>query len=105
MARKRHAIINAALAAFLDQGYGGSSVNRIAASAGVSITTLYRHSTGRRNCAPGSATHTGRSCLLLQAEIVDTALLGGPVPDTAAIRTRSHEAANDLLALAEAGRL
>ena len=41
---------------------------------------------------------------LLQAEIVDTALLGGPVPDTAAIRIRSHRAANDLLALAEAGR-
>lgn len=43
MARKREAIINAALAAFLEEGYGGSSVNRIAASAGVSITTLYRH--------------------------------------------------------------
>ncbi|MGW6145858.1 TetR/AcrR family transcriptional regulator C-terminal domain-containing protein, partial [Streptomyces sp. NPDC055140] len=42
---------------------------------------------------------------LLQAEIVDTALLGGPVPDPAAIRIRSQEAANDLLALAQAGRL
>jgi hypothetical protein len=38
---------------------------------------------------------------------VDTALLGGPVPDPAAIRIRirSQEAANDLLALAQAGRL
>ncbi|MEU1529708.1 TetR/AcrR family transcriptional regulator [Streptomyces fagopyri] len=43
MARKREAIIGAALAAFLDEGYGGSSVNRSAASAGVSITTLSRH--------------------------------------------------------------
>ncbi|MFI1765752.1 TetR/AcrR family transcriptional regulator C-terminal domain-containing protein [Streptomyces sp. NPDC020800] len=42
---------------------------------------------------------------LLQAEIVDTALLGGPAADPDAIRTRSQEAANDLLALAEAGRL
>nr|WP_168504981.1 hypothetical protein [Streptomyces sp. S1D4-11]QIY93436.1 hypothetical protein HEP87_03880 [Streptomyces sp. S1D4-11] len=42
---------------------------------------------------------------LLQAEIVDTALLGGPVPDPAAVRIRSQEAANDLLALAQAGRL
>ncbi|QIY93436.2 hypothetical protein HEP87_03880 [Streptomyces sp. S1D4-11] len=39
---------------------------------------------------------------LLQAEIVDTALLGGPVPDPAAVRIRSQEAANDLLALAQA---
>jgi TetR/AcrR family transcriptional repressor of mexJK operon len=42
---------------------------------------------------------------LLQAEIVDTALLAGPVPDPAAVRIRSQEAASDLLALAEAGRL
>ncbi|MFE2430379.1 hypothetical protein ACFXJ5_26970 [Streptomyces sp. NPDC059373] len=42
---------------------------------------------------------------LLQAEIMGTALLGGPVPDAAAIRTRAHQAATDLLALAEAGRL
>jgi TetR/AcrR family transcriptional repressor of mexJK operon len=43
MARKRDAIINAALLAFLEDGYAGSSVNRIAAQAGVAITTLYRH--------------------------------------------------------------
>ncbi|MBP2055044.1 hypothetical protein J2Z21_008057 [Streptomyces griseochromogenes] len=36
---------------------------------------------------------------------MDTALLGGPAPDPDAIRIRSQEAANDLLALAEAGRL
>jgi AcrR family transcriptional regulator len=197
MARKREAIINAALAAFLEEGYGGSSVNRIAASAGVSITTLYRHfeskddlfvaviqeacDTSARAADPDwlklppveGLTEAGCELLqhilseqqlalftvvardaqrfpelgrryqqeiigdrialftrhlshwptelrarisdptraahifsaLLQAEIVDTALLGGPVPDTAAIRIRSHQAANDLLALAEAGRL
>lgn len=43
MARKRVAIIDAATRAFLLEGYSGSSVNRIADSAGVSIKTLYRH--------------------------------------------------------------
>src|ERR1700754_2283655 len=43
MARKREAIVAAALDAFLEEGYAGSSVNRIAAGAGVSIKTLYRH--------------------------------------------------------------
>ncbi|MDX6345664.1 MAG: hypothetical protein QOF84_454 [Streptomyces sp.] len=197
MTRKREAIINAALTAFLDEGYGGSSVNRIAANAGVSITTLYRHfdskddlyvaviqeacdtlaqsadldwldlppleglteagcrllnhilseqqlalfrvvardaqrfpELGRRYqqeiigdridlftrhlshwpadlrskvSDPTRAAHVFSA--LLQAEIMDTALLGGPVPDAAAIRTRAHQAATDLLALAEAGRL
>ncbi|MFF7756149.1 hypothetical protein ACFZCP_44845 [Streptomyces sp. NPDC007971] len=42
---------------------------------------------------------------LLQAEIVDIALLRGPAHDPDAIHIRSQEAANDLLALAEAGRL
>ncbi|GHH76688.1 TetR family transcriptional regulator [Streptomyces sulfonofaciens] len=197
MARKREAIVNAALAAFLEEGYGGSSVNRIAASAGVSITTLYRHFDGKDDlfvaviqaaCDTSAQTAdpqwldlppleglTEAGCellrhilseqqlalfrvvardaqrfpelgrryqqeilgdrtalftrhlsrwpaklrakvsdpvraahvfsALLQAEIVDTALLGGPVPGPAAIRIRSHEAANDLLALAGAGRL
>ncbi|MFD4545922.1 TetR/AcrR family transcriptional regulator [Streptomyces sp. NPDC058466] len=197
MARKREAIINAALAAFLEEGYGGSSVNRIAASAGVSITTLYRHfdskddlfvaviqeacDTSAQSADPEwlglppleGLTEAGCELLqhilseqqlalfrvvardaqrfpelgrryqqeilgnridlftrhlshwpadlrakvgdptraahlfsaLLQAEVVDTALLGGPVPSPAAIRTRAQEAASDLLALAEAGRL
>jgi AcrR family transcriptional regulator len=43
MARKRAAIVAAALNAFLDAGYAGASVNHIADSAGVSIKTLYRH--------------------------------------------------------------
>jgi TetR/AcrR family transcriptional repressor of mexJK operon len=43
MTRKRAAIVDAALRAFLDTGYAESSVNRIAAAAGVSIKTLYRH--------------------------------------------------------------
>jgi AcrR family transcriptional regulator len=43
MTRKRDAIVDAALTAFLRDGYEGSSVNRIAEEAGVSIKTLYRH--------------------------------------------------------------
>src|SRR5258708_17499977 len=43
MARKRDVILKAALGAFLEDGYAGSSVNRIAEKAGVSIKTLYRH--------------------------------------------------------------
>jgi AcrR family transcriptional regulator len=197
MARKREAIISAALAAFLEEGYGGSSVNRIAASAGVSITTLYRHFDSKDDlfvaviqeaCETSGQTSdpqwlklppleglTEAGCELLQHilseqqlalfrvvareaqrfpelgrryqqeilgdrialftrhlshwpaklrskvsdptraahvfsallrwEIVDTALLGGAVPDPGTIRIRSEEAANDLLALAETGRL
>ncbi len=36
---------------------------------------------------------------------MDTALLGGPVPDADAIRGRALKAGGDLLALVEAGRL
>lgn len=43
MARKRGQIVDAARKAFLDAGYAEASVNRIAATAGVSIKTLYRH--------------------------------------------------------------
>jgi TetR/AcrR family transcriptional repressor of mexJK operon len=43
MARKQAVIVEAALKAFLDLGYAEASVNRIAATAGVSIKTLYRH--------------------------------------------------------------
>ncbi len=43
MARKRALIVDAALKAFLEAGYAEASVNHIAAVAGVSIKTLYRH--------------------------------------------------------------
>lgn len=43
MDRKRAVIVEAALKAFLDAGYAEASVNHIAADAGVSIKTLYRH--------------------------------------------------------------
>lgn len=47
MARKRAQIVAAARQAFLDEGYAGSSVNRIADAASVSIKTLYRHFAGK----------------------------------------------------------
>jgi AcrR family transcriptional regulator len=43
MARNRAAILGAARAVFLKEGYGGASMEGIAAQAGVSIMTLYRH--------------------------------------------------------------
>lgn len=43
MARKRALLVEAALKAFLEAGYAEASVNQIAAAAGVSIKTLYRH--------------------------------------------------------------
>ena len=43
MARKRAEILDAARQAFLRSGYEGASMEGIAAAAGVSIMTLYRH--------------------------------------------------------------
>src|SRR5215469_5721913 len=40
---KRQAIIDAAQRVFLDQGFAGSSVDAIAAAAGVSKQTIYNH--------------------------------------------------------------
>lgn len=42
-ARKRRAILDAATEAFLEQGYGGTSMDSIAAAAGVSKQTVYQH--------------------------------------------------------------
>src|ERR1700681_1120502 len=43
MKRKRGAIVDAARQAFLENGYAQTSMDRIAAEAGVSIKTVYRH--------------------------------------------------------------
>lgn len=42
-ARKRRAIMEAALAAFLEKGYGRTSMDEIAAAAAVSKQTVYKH--------------------------------------------------------------
>jgi AcrR family transcriptional regulator len=41
--RKRRAIVEAATAAFLDHGYRGTSMDAVAAAAGVSKQTVYQH--------------------------------------------------------------
>lgn len=41
--RKRRAIVEAATAAFLDHGYRGTSMDSVAAAAGVSKQTVYQH--------------------------------------------------------------
>lgn len=47
MASKRAAILNAARETFLRAGYEGTSMEGIAATAGVSIMTLYRHASSK----------------------------------------------------------
>lgn len=47
MARKRTAILDAAREAFLRHGYDSTTMEGIAADAGVSIMTLYRHAAGK----------------------------------------------------------
>ena len=47
-ARKRRAILDAAATAFLRQGYLGTSMDEIAAIAGVSKQTVYKHFTDKR---------------------------------------------------------
>jgi len=49
MARKRAAILDAAKKAFLEDGYEGVSMEGIAAKAGVSIMTLYRHAASKND--------------------------------------------------------
>jgi TetR/AcrR family transcriptional repressor of mexJK operon len=46
--RKRAAILDAATAAFLREGYRGTSMDEIAAAAGVSKQTVYKHFTDKR---------------------------------------------------------
>src|SRR5262245_47308058 len=47
--RKRTAILEAATAAFLQTGYRGTSMDEIAASAGVSKQTVYKHFVDKEN--------------------------------------------------------
>lgn len=48
-AQKRAAILEAATAAFLDRGYAGTNLDDVAAAAGVSKQTVYRHFTDKKS--------------------------------------------------------
>ena len=81
MARKRGAILDAAREAFLCDGYGGTSMDMVAAKAGVSIMTLYRHARTKDDlfeavvsqaCAPAAETEDARAIeALMQKPLVD----------------------------------
>ena len=64
-ARRRNTIISAARGAFLDHGYEGASMERIAATAGVTKKTLYNH-------FPGKESLFGAVLDTLNAEISDS---------------------------------
>ena len=75
LARKRDAILAAARRQFLAHGYGGTSMEAVAADAGVSIMTLYRHAESKDDLFAATvavACHTE----------------GEPAPDLAAIPLR-----------------
>jgi AcrR family transcriptional regulator len=83
MQRKRTAIVHAAREAFLDTGYAETSMHRIAAAAGVSIKTVYRHFDGKDElfsaviqdaCSAPEAPHDEHADLLWFAEPPQVAL-------------------------------
>ncbi len=49
--RKRKAIVGAATTTFLHKGYLGTSMDEIAALAGVSKQTVYKHFADKERCA------------------------------------------------------
>ncbi len=70
MKRKRSSIVEAARRAFLESGYAETSMDRIAAAAGVSIKTVYRHFDNKDElfsavmqaaCSPGRSEHLDSS--------------------------------------------
>ena len=89
MARKRAAILEAAQVEFLHSGYKGTSMEGIAAAAGVSIMTLYRHAESKddlfgaviaRACSPvDDAGHQDRQAAMLRAPLRDALMVIGPI--------------------------
>jgi TetR/AcrR family transcriptional regulator, mexJK operon transcriptional repressor len=80
MARKRAAILDAAGDAFLRLGYEGASMEGIAAAAGVSIMTLYRHAESKEDlfqavissaCDPSNEAEKAKLAEVLQRPLGD----------------------------------
>jgi TetR/AcrR family transcriptional regulator of autoinduction and epiphytic fitness len=57
--RKREAIIQAAIAEFRANGFDITSMDKIAATAGVSKRTVYNHFPARKSCSPKSSINCG----------------------------------------------
>jgi len=86
MARKRAAILDAAREAFLRDGYEGTTMEGIAAGAGVSIMTLYRHAEGKDTlfaaviasaCHPADQAKGARIEASLQQSLADVLVFVG----------------------------
>jgi len=86
MARKRAAILDAARETFLRAGYEGTSMEGIAANAGVSIMTLYRHAKGKDDlfatviasvCHPADQAERARIEESLQKSLEEVLILVG----------------------------
>jgi AcrR family transcriptional regulator len=94
MTRKRNVIVDAALRAFLEEGYEGSSVNRIAEDAGVSIKTLYRHFTGKDDLF---AAVMSAACMPATRPDGDTEAPWLPLPPAKALPMMAESYLRDLL--------
>ncbi|HWV40147.1 TetR/AcrR family transcriptional regulator [Pseudorhodoplanes sp.] len=66
--RKREAILKGAKAVFLKQGFGGASMDEVAAAAGVSKMTVYRHFGSKEDLFAGVITEL---CHLIVTEEID----------------------------------
>lgn len=86
MARKRAAILDAARDIFLRFGYEGASMEGIAAAAGVSIMTLYRHAASKNDlfaavitsaCAYSEETRQAEQARLMPQPLEDVLIYVG----------------------------
>jgi len=101
MTRKRGDILAAAKTAFLNTGYGGTSMESIARTAKVSIMTLYRHAKSKNDlfgavisnaCAPSNETERAELAGILLMPLAEALV-------ETAIHMRSTLTAEDTVAL------
>ena len=76
--KKRQAILQGAKAAFLKEGFGGASMDQVAALAGVSKMTVYRHFGSKEDLFAGVITEL---CHFIVAEDLD-AIFASRTPPT-----------------------
>jgi TetR/AcrR family transcriptional repressor of mexJK operon len=73
--KKREAILHGAKAVFLKRGFGGASMDQVAAAAGVSKMTVYRHFGSKEDLFAGVITE---SCQRIVADDLDQTFSGKP---------------------------